>query len=230
MVLMIIVTLQVGLYGVFSYGFPDGLQLMIVNFICLSLWLVVAAVMIAYAPTLRARAELIGLLCVALGWGLLLPIGLFTFPTSAAIPFESRRIVLAVLMNVANIIGFMSPLEKLFEALKTGNTDKMPAILVYANIINCSLWCAYGALIPDVWVYGPNGLGVFISLAQAVALSSITWRNKKAAAGAKAAAAAAVAVVADDVNLKEIGNSMSEGLIGSDSICIVGTSTSSEQV
>ena len=177
MVLMIITCIQIGAYGVIVYGFPAGLQLLIVNSIGLFFWLIFATVMIIYAATPRARAKLIAVVVITILWGILLPLGLFIAPS--VMSFETRRIILAVLMNVANVGGFFSPIEKLLEALRTGDVHRMPAILVYANVFNCLIWTSYGSILADVWIYIPNGLGLLISLLQVIVLSVIMLRQHK---------------------------------------------------
>jgi len=175
MVLMIITCIQIGAYGVVVYGFPAGLQLLIVNAIGLFFWLIVATVMILYAATPRARVTLIAIVVITILWGILLPLCLFITPS--VVSFETRRIVLAVLMNVANVSSFLSPLEKLREALHTGDIHRMPAIFVYANVFNCLIWTCYGAILADVWIYVPNGLGLLISLLQVIVLTVIFLRQ-----------------------------------------------------
>ena len=177
MLLMIVVTIQIGMYGPLVYGFPAGLQLLIVNVIGLSLWLVTAAAQLAFSPTRREAAVLAAQLCATLAWATLLPCGLFFFAPEA-VPFETRRVVLAAMMNVANVAGFASPIAKLREAWRDGDTTKTPGLLVIANVLNCSIWCAYGAMLGDVWIYAPNGLGLCLSIAQAAVLGVLSRQTK----------------------------------------------------
>ena len=56
--IMTVTTLQIGLYGIFLYGYPDGLQLVFGNVVGFCTWLITFSVMLHYTHGVRARRRL----------------------------------------------------------------------------------------------------------------------------------------------------------------------------
>jgi len=167
---MTVTCLQIGLYGVFVYGLPDGLQLLACNVVGASFWALTFAVMLAFTPPPK-RPALAAAYALTLAYALALPLALFTVPSSLS--FEAKRNILAASGNAFNVAGFLSPVATILEAMREGSTRRVPRALSYINLVNSTLWCAYGAVLGDAWIWGPNTAGLVIAAAQVAALLSI---------------------------------------------------------
>ena len=209
---MTVTTLQIGLYGILLYGYPDGLQLVFGNVVGLCTWGLQFAALLFYSHGARAKTLLAAQYALALAWGVALPLGVF-LAAPAATPMATRQTIVAVFMQAANISGFLSPVAALREALRDRDLRRTPAALSCVNLANSALWTAYGFLLGDPWIAVPNALGLAIAGAQvAVLLFIVRWRKLnpeqaaalaaarvareeaegKAALGAKVAASSAV--------------------------------------
>ena len=73
---MTVTCIQIGLYGVFTLGFPNCLQLALCNGLGALFWLVNLSVFVCFARSPRERAALAGGYALALAWALGLPLGL----------------------------------------------------------------------------------------------------------------------------------------------------------
>jgi uncharacterized protein with PQ loop repeat len=63
-----------------------------------------------------------------------------------------------------NIVMYVSPLQKLYEVIQTGDTKLIPMATSLIGVLNCTCWFIYGVMINDLNVQVPNGLGIFFSL------------------------------------------------------------------
>ena len=183
---MTVVTLQIGLYGYFMYGLPDGLQLLLANAIGLCLWVPSFFVFLVHTRGARAKAVLALQYLAAVGWGVALPVCLFTSP---ALSPSTKQNTLAVFMQIANFSGFFSPVASLRAALAERSARRVPGMLSYVNVLNSALWTAYGAALGDGWILWPNVAGLLIALSQVAVL--LVVRRMEAHDAAVAAAAAA---------------------------------------
>ena len=183
---MTVVTLQIGLYGLFVYGLPDGLQLLLANAIGLSLWVPSFFVFLAHTRGARAKAALALQYLAALAWGVALPVGLFSSP---ALSPSAKQNTLAVFMQIANFSGFFSPVAALRAALAERSARRVPGMLSWVNVANSALWTAYGAALRDGWILWPNVAGLLIALSQ-LAVLLVLRRMEAHDADAEAAAAA----------------------------------------
>ena len=224
---MTVTTLQIGLYGILLYGYPQGLQLVFGNVVGLCTWFAQFAVLMWFTHGARARAFFAVQYVLALAWGVALPLGVF-LAAPAGTPLATRQTVVAVFMQAANISGFLSPVAALREALRDMDLRRTPGSLSWVNLANSALWTAYGFLLGDAWIAVPNALGLAIAGAQVAVLVHIArWRAlhpEQAAALAaareareeaenKAAGAAAAAAVAAMPEMPEttVGESASCG-------------------
>ena len=174
---MTVTTLQIGLYGILVYGYPQGLQLVFGNVVGLCTWFLQFAALLYYSRGAAARALLAAQYALALAWGVALPLGVF-LAAPAATPLATRQTVVAVFMQAANISGFLSPVAALREALRDMDLRRTPGALSCVNLANSALWTAYGFLLGDGWIAIPNALGLAIAGAQvAVMLHIVRWRS-----------------------------------------------------
>ena len=89
-------------------------------------------------------------------------------------------------MQAFNISGFASPFISLYKALKTLDTTRVPLALSWVNVVNSTLWTAYGILLGDPWIWAPNIAGIAIATLQLIGLAYINyrlWTLKSRAAG-----------------------------------------------
>jgi solute carrier family 50 protein (sugar transporter) len=66
------------------------------------------------------------------------------------------------------VVLFASPLSTVQEVLLTRNAASIYAPLTFTQCANCLMWTLYGLGIGDIWVYGPNGLGLGLGVVQLV--------------------------------------------------------------
>lgn len=171
---MTITTLQIGLYGVFTLGWPDCLQLALCNFLGALFWLVNVVVFIAYAGSPRERLELAAYYLASLVWGVGLPLGLYLSPSTASLAPSTKQTILGVFMQAANFSGFLSPVSSLVVAWREKDVTRVPGMLSYVNLVNSTLWVAYGVLLGDGWIWIPNVVGLFLSGLQVAALAALS--------------------------------------------------------
>jgi hypothetical protein len=188
---MTVTCIQIGLYGVFTLGWPNCLQLALCNGLGALFWLVNLSVFVCFARSPRERAALAGGYALALAWALGLPLGLYL---GSGLPASTQQTTLAVFMQAANFSGFLSPVASLRAAWRSGDVSRVPGLLSWVNLLNSGVWTAYGILLPDPWIWAPNVVGIVLSGAQVVVLLLLRARSigesQKRLAGAAAAAAA----------------------------------------
>ena len=186
---MTVTVLQLGLYGILMYGYPQGLQLVFCNIVGFFTWLLQFLVLLRFTHGARARALFAAQYLLALAWGVALPLGVF-LAAPADTPLATRQAVVAVCMQTANLSGFLSPVAALREALRDKDLRRTPGALSWVNVANGALWTAYGVLLGDLWISVPNALGLAIASAQVAVILFITrWRalNPELAAALAAA-------------------------------------------
>jgi len=210
---MTVTTLQIGLYGLLLYGYPQGLQLVFGNVVGLCTWFVQFLVLFCYTRGALARTVFAAQYALALAWGLALPLGVF-LAAPASVPLADRQTIVAVFMQAANISGFLSPLAALRYALRDKDLRRTPSALSYVNLGNAALWTAYGFLLGDAWIAVPNVLGLAISGAQiAVIVHIARWRARHPELAAALAAAREAREIAE--KKEAAATSLSGGAPGS---------------
>lgn len=183
---MTVTCIQIGLYGVFTLGWPNCLQLALCNGLGALFWLVNLVVFVRHAQTPWQRARLLAAYAAALAWALGLPLGLYV---GSSLPALTQQTTLAVFMQLANFSGFLSPVASLREAWRVGDAQRVPAMLSWVNLVNSAVWTAYGVLLPDPWIWVPNMVGIGLSGAQVAILLLLRARGSAKEQQAVAAAA-----------------------------------------
>ena len=92
-----------------------------------------------------------------------------------------------------------SPLSALGTVLRTGDSTGILGSLTIAQVVNTSLWSAYGLAVGDGYVWGPNVIGLVLGLAQLalkVTFPSSKSRRRKGADGDDPSRGGAAAVSA----------------------------------
>ncbi len=167
---MTITCIQIGLYGVFTLGWPDCLQLAICNGLGAFFWLINWCTFMYFAQTGRERWVLGMRYTVVLAWALGLPLGLYLSPATAGLALGTKRVILGVFMQAANFSGFLSPVAALVAAWKSKDSKRVPGLLSWVNVANSTLWVAYGVVLGDGWIWIPNVVGLVLSGAQVCVL------------------------------------------------------------
>ena len=167
---MSVTCIQIGLYGVFTLGWPDCLQLAICNFLGAFFWLINFIVFVYYSKTSKERLHLTFIYAFTLIWALGLPLGLYISPSSAGLASGTKQIILGCFMQAANFSGFLSPVSSLLVAWRTKDTKRVPGMLSWVNLANSIIWVAYGVLLNDGWIWIPNVVGLVLSGAQVFVL------------------------------------------------------------
>ena len=167
---MTVTCIQIGLYGVFTLGWPDCLQLVICNSLGAFCWLINLCVFVYYSKTRKERLNLMTAYALTLAWAFSLPLGLYLSPASTGMESSAKQIVLGCFMQAANFSGFLSPVSSLYVAWRTKDTTRVPGMLTWVNLANSTIWVAYGILLKDGWIWIPNIVGLVLSGAQAVVL------------------------------------------------------------
>eukprot|EP00744_Colponema_vietnamica_P007797 GILI01011170.1.p1 GENE.GILI01011170.1~~GILI01011170.1.p1 ORF type:complete len:209 (+),score=52.17 GILI01011170.1:35-628(+) len=87
--------------------------------------------------------------------------------------FLSSALV-GLLALLFNVLMFVSPLQQLMKVVQTRDTSTLSPPLILMTIANCILWCIFGELIEDRFVFFPNLLGLFVGALQLLVLC---WAN-----------------------------------------------------
>eukprot|EP01010_Urceolus_cornutus_P001056 NODE_1570_length_844_cov_285.571069_g1220_i0.p1 GENE.NODE_1570_length_844_cov_285.571069_g1220_i0~~NODE_1570_length_844_cov_285.571069_g1220_i0.p1 ORF type:complete len:239 (-),score=33.25 NODE_1570_length_844_cov_285.571069_g1220_i0:71-787(-) len=132
------------------------------NSIGMALSLTTAAIFLKYsdaAQTAKVQQTLGG---GALALGLLLGY-VHTLPTSILAD------QLGTIASVVCVAMFASPLITIKEVVQTKNSASLPLPLIVMGNLNCAAWMVYGLCLNNVYIYGPNALGLTLSLIQLMA-------------------------------------------------------------
>ena len=87
-------------------------------------------------------------------------------------------------MQACNLSGFASPFISLWTAVRTLDTTRVPLAFSWVNLVCASMWSAYGFMLGDPWIFGPNVVGASIAAIQLLGLAYIRvqlWRGRKPA-------------------------------------------------
>ena len=64
------------------------------------------------------------------------------------------------------VVMFGGPLSTIQRVIVDKSTESLPFPMAVAISANCLAWMLYGLLVNDVYVYGPNGLGLCSGMTQ----------------------------------------------------------------
>jgi len=85
---------------------------------------------------------------------------------SLFVPSDQGSLYAGYLAVFILLIYYASPLSVVFKVLATRNSASLHWPLSIMSVINGSLWVAYGLGVKDVFIYGPNGVGVVLGFFQ----------------------------------------------------------------
>lgn len=125
----------------------------------LSMWYVVSVLPLTPPGTYRAMLERLvvgGAALLALEYALL----------RFLVEEPDRPGVMGFCATVICCFLFASPLSTIAEVLREGDSSSILAHLAIAQTCNCGLWTFYGIAVGDIWVWGPNTLGLALGVGQ----------------------------------------------------------------
>lgn len=103
---------------------------------------------------------------IVLSGGAAALLALWTYFVFAKVEHERLVFLLGAFASVICVLMFASPLSTVREVVATANAASIYGPLTATQCTNCAMWTVYGLSIGDVWVYGPNGTGLALGLAQ----------------------------------------------------------------
>ena len=68
--------------------------------------------------------------------------------------------------NFMSLAYYGAPLSTMADVIKKRDSSSILLPLTLMNLLNACLWTTYGLAIGDAYVFVPNGIGAFLSLAQ----------------------------------------------------------------
>mmetsp|Transcript_9413 Transcript_9413/g.19526 ORF Transcript_9413/g.19526 Transcript_9413/m.19526 type:complete len:283 (+) Transcript_9413:56-904(+) len=80
--------------------------------------------------------------------------------------------VIGLLVNINLVFFYGAPLQTMKLVLETRSSDSIHTPTVSRNVVNAIFWMSYGLAREDPIIYGPNGVGLLLGLAQ-VALCAV---------------------------------------------------------
>lgn len=90
--------------------------------------------------------------------------GLFPFPRTSG--HFAPQTVVGILVNINLVFFYGAPLQTVKTVLETGTSDTIHTPTVTMNVINAMFWMSYGFARNDAIIYGPNGVGFLLGIAQ----------------------------------------------------------------
>ena len=85
---------------------------------------------------------------------------------SLFVPSGQGSIYAGYLAVLILLIYYASPLSVVYKVLATRSSASLHWPLSVMSVVNGSLWVAYGLAVKDVFIYGPNGVGVVLGFFQ----------------------------------------------------------------
>lgn len=74
--------------------------------------------------------------------------------------------VVGILVNINLVFFYGAPLQTMKIVVETKSSDSIHSPTVTRNVINAIFWMSYGLARQDIVIYGPNGVGLLLGLAQ----------------------------------------------------------------
>jgi solute carrier family 50 protein (sugar transporter) len=100
-----------------------------------------------------------------------------------AVAEEKRAGMMGGSAMVVCVLMFAAPLSSLFQVIRSRSSASIYMPLTVVQIANCALWTFYGLAVGDIWVWGPNALGLLLGLCQAALILAFPVRGAEEAMG-----------------------------------------------
>lgn len=117
---------------------------------------------------------------------------------------HERAALLGASGTAVCVLLFAAPLSTFSEVWRTRSSASINGTLAGAQVVNCFLWTSYGAAVGDLWVWGPNGIGLALGLVQAALLLAFPSGS---AASALVAPEEGKAILSDFAEVRAAGGS-----------------------
>lgn len=132
--------------------------------VMVGMFYVLTGYMLSASDSARQRIEIMTLAFLGM-WSAL------GFAATQIADETSRNSMMGATANVIVLLLFASPLSTFANIIreKTAASINKPFALV--QVLNCILWLAYGLSIADVYIWGPNAMGLGLGIIQIVLLA-----------------------------------------------------------
>jgi solute carrier family 50 protein (sugar transporter) len=110
--------------------------------------------------------------------GAAVSLGLWTFLSLSNIPVFHMGNALGMYASVLFVVFCFSPLSSIGTVLKKKDSASILGPLTLTQVVNTSLWSAYGLAIGDSFVWGPNLVGLGLGLVQLALKLVFPSKNK----------------------------------------------------
>jgi len=125
-----------------------------------------------YSTSLSWSQQDVVLLRIVTGWAaMLVAVGWMggLHSSSSELPYAPHTVV-GILVNINLVFFYGAPLQTMKTVLETRSSDTIHTPTVTRNIANALFWISYGFARNDAIIYGPNGVGFLLGLAQCALL------------------------------------------------------------
>eukprot|EP00299_Pterocystis_sp_00344_P007148 c2173_g1_i1.p1 GENE.c2173_g1_i1~~c2173_g1_i1.p1 ORF type:complete len:222 (-),score=48.22 c2173_g1_i1:65-730(-) len=85
---------------------------------------------------------------------------------AAVLPTPTAINALGIMGCTVVVVMFSGPLAVFRTVIREKSTDSMHFGFTIAAFVNCVAWVSYGVVINDIYLYLPNGLGLFSTIVQ----------------------------------------------------------------
>jgi solute carrier family 50 protein (sugar transporter) len=80
---------------------------------------------------------------------------------------QNRAAAIGILVNVNLIFFYGAPLQTIRTVLQTQSSDSIHRPTMMMNFLNTLFWLLYGIARHDIYIFGPNAIGLILGILQA---------------------------------------------------------------
>lgn len=95
-------------------------------------------------------------------------ITILSYVAFAPLDQEQKVLTIGIIVNLNLIVFFGAPLSSIATVLRLRDSSSIHRGTMVMSVLNCTFWLIYGLAVWDVFIYVPNGVGLILSLAQAL--------------------------------------------------------------
>eukprot|EP00568_Trieres_chinensis_P012056 CAMPEP_0183297868 /NCGR_PEP_ID=MMETSP0160_2-20130417/5036_1 /TAXON_ID=2839 ORGANISM="Odontella Sinensis, Strain Grunow 1884" /NCGR_SAMPLE_ID=MMETSP0160_2 /ASSEMBLY_ACC=CAM_ASM_000250 /LENGTH=294 /DNA_ID=CAMNT_0025459765 /DNA_START=65 /DNA_END=949 /DNA_ORIENTATION=+ len=125
-----------------------------------------AAYVVGLLPLLRDDSERLLIMQAVVIGGIAATLCLWTYLSLSGASVAVAGKALGLFASALFVILSGSPLSTIGTVVKNGDASSILAPLTGAQVINTSLWSAYGLAVRDRFIWGPNVVGLVLGLVQ----------------------------------------------------------------
>lgn len=134
--------------------------------VLVGMFYVLTGYMLAASDSARQRIEIMSISMLAL-WSSL------GFAATQITDEGTRNNVMGATANVIVLLLFASPLSTVATIIREKSAASINKPFALVQVLNCILWLLYGLFgltVPDVYIWGPNAMGLGLGILQVVLL------------------------------------------------------------